>query len=156
MRPYSEKMNQLFGFMGIDRFVERGAKPSFTDEEEDLIKTLQERKERSVWFAKKTAVMLEDGKGRLFMFVPSSIYASDVATALLPKKGKTKYAMFVDFGRYEISLRSRDSNFDVSKIASKRGGGGHPGAAGFPIKGNEKFVRKYFRKYMEERSEMIK
>jgi len=156
LRPHSEKMNQLFNFMGMDRFVERGPRPELTDEEQELVKTLQERKDRSIYFAKKTAVLLEDYKGRLFMFVPSSIYAGDVADALLPKKGKTKYAMFVDFGRYEVSLRSRDPNFDVSKIAARKGGGGHPGAAGFPIKGNEKFVWKYFRLYMEYRSEMMK
>lgn len=31
-----------------------------------------------------------------------------------------------------VSLRSRESGYDVSEIAQRQGGGGHPGAAGFP------------------------
>ena len=33
--------------------------------------------------------------------------------------------------RHKVSLRARDSRVDVSKIARRRGGGGHVGAAGF-------------------------
>lgn len=43
-----------------------------------------------------------------------------------------------DKNRIEVSLRS-NCRIDVSKIASKFGGGGHPNAAGFSLSANSKF-----------------
>lgn len=50
-----------------------------------------------------------------------------------------KYAIFVkevskDPNSYNVSLRSRDLNFDVARIAKLYGGGGHKTAAGFALK----------------------
>ena len=39
-------------------------------------------------------------------------------------------------GEIKISMRTRDENINLSEFAKKLGGGGHPGASGFTIKGS--------------------
>lgn len=59
--------------------------------------------------------------------------ASEVGSCLLKQHPDCDFAMGWfqrGDGRYQYSLRSR-TDFDVSEVAKKFGGGGHPGAAGF-------------------------
>lgn len=60
--------------------------------------------------------------------------ASEVAGELAEREMTAFGACYfeVSGGRYQYSLRSRDS-FDVSEIARAYGGGGHKGAAGFTV-----------------------
>jgi len=52
------------------------------------------------------------------------------------------YSMLIkqDRGHIKGSLRTRRDDVDLSEIAKKFGGGGHPKAAGFTIKGDLKDV----------------
>lgn len=61
--------------------------------------------------------------------------ASEVGSYLLEQHPECDFAMGWfqrGDGRYQFSLRSR-SEFDVSEVAKRFGGGGHPGAAGFDL-----------------------
>ena len=50
---------------------------------------------------------------------------------------ESKYSLLLSEknGRVKGSLRRRDKDIDLSKIAEKFGGGGHPGASGFVLEG---------------------
>ena len=66
--------------------------------------------------------------------VNTSLLGSETCEALLGRHPEAEFAAtyWERDGRRHWSLRSRaDGDFDVSQIALKRGGGGHPHAAGF-------------------------
>lgn len=80
------------------------------------------------------------------IFDGHKIYAINAPRYLRSQMGmllSKKYPPFAliwqrDKTRIEVSLRS-NGNIDVSKIASKFGGGGHPNAAGFSLSAHSKF-----------------
>ena len=66
--------------------------------------------------------------------VNTSLLGSETCEALLERHPEAEFAAtyWERDGRRHWSLRSRaDGDFDVSQVALKRGGGGHPHAAGF-------------------------
>jgi phosphoesterase RecJ-like protein len=64
----------------------------------------------------------------------------DLAEYALKIKGVLASALFrLSDSKIRVSLRGRD-NIDVSKIARRFGGGGHPKASGFTIEGDREAI----------------
>jgi len=65
------------------------------------------------------------------------LFKNDIATTIRnSKRAKTEdidFMLMPITDRGTVSLRSVKENFDVNYIAQKHGGGGHPGAASFPM-----------------------
>ncbi len=97
-----------------------------------------------IWFRAQLQNMVE--KVRVIKFdgynagyvETKELFKNDLATAV--KKSKLAKDEDIDFmlmpitDRGTVSLRNIKENFDVNLIALRHGGGGHPGAASFPIK----------------------
>lgn len=77
--------------------------------------------------------------GKRVLVVNSPILESEIGHYIVAKKGFPIGIVWSEKnGQISVSLRSRP-NLDVSKIAQRFGGGGHPQAAGFGLKSNTKF-----------------
>ena len=59
-------------------------------------------------------------------------------------------ALLEEPGRFRVSLRSRDDDMDVSAVARRFGGGGHPQASGCRIEGQAGAVRSRLLAAVEE------
>ena len=70
---------------------------------------------------------------------------SEIGNALAKKHGPFGIVWSKKYNKIIVSLRSM-GNFDVSKIASRYGGGGHKNAAGFSFADNAKFPWKEIKK----------
>jgi len=68
--------------------------------------------------------------------VNAPVLQSEVGHEILEQYPSVKAAVIFQYvrGEYVFSLRSRDDEVDVSRVAKARGGGGHPSAAGFSAK----------------------
>lgn len=128
--PESKQLNQLFGLLGADEFVNRMlVNPSIglTNTELMLMQVENDRKDRYIERAIKRVIIDED-KAYLF----ASQYISELGHAVLEKFTNTDIVFLIDPEASKVSLRSRDG-VDCSHIAREHGGGGHPQACGFEI-----------------------
>lgn len=82
--------------------------------------------------AKKAAIVLFEGH-ECYMVGASGMFASDIGNQLARLKPPIGIVVNMHDNTLTVSLRSDDS-VDVSAIAKKYGGGGHPRASGFNIK----------------------
>lgn len=76
-------------------------------------------------------------EGYEVLCVNSPVLNSEIGSALVKKMPPFGIIWYEQKGKIKVSLRS-DSKLNVFKLAAKYGGGGHPGAAGFRIKGSKK------------------
>lgn len=70
----------------------------------------------------------------------NALFASELGNSLAEQSGS--YGLIWQFsgdGEIKASLRSKGNTLDVSRIATRYGGGGHPNAAGFRMPANQFF-----------------
>jgi len=136
-RPESRRLNALFHALGRDRFVARFLSDQwvdFTEGEALILELEEERKKRYVEKALRRVYRLDHACGHKEGVVCAEQYFSDLGAAILTTWPELDYVSILDFARQEVSLRSRPGGIDVGEVARKFSGGGHPGAAGHPMR----------------------
>lgn len=79
----------------------------------------------------------------------NAIFTNEVGQALYEKNGTFALMWRIESGQLRVSLRAKnDGPLDVSEIALKFGGGGHPGAAAFTLDLGETVTREFLDRYI--------
>lgn len=137
--PLSKEINKLLYIYGRERFIQRfldTPEPEPLLKEEILMLQLeQEKEDRYIQDVIDRGISPRwDAEGRPFALVFAERYSSQLGHAILAKYPMAiDYVAIVNFLYGTVGLRSRKGEVDVSDIAKRYGGGGHPGAAGFPL-----------------------
>lgn len=147
--PEAFDLADLMSFMGQDEFVKRFKNPwersqspksgkKFINEfEAELLKLYQMRRDDLIDEVIKKAIIrnitLPDSSSVTVAYVVSSLQnTSMMLDKLLKTNNEVSVAAQVNIDRGMVSLRSRNG-YDVSKMASYFGGGGHAAASGHRI-----------------------
>lgn len=69
----------------------------------------------------------------------SESYGSMLGNTVCKEREDIDYCMMINIDDMTVELRSTKENVDVSEIAKRHGGGGHPRASGFPL--TDEFLR---------------
>lgn len=157
--------NVMFGYVNwatdkdnpkkFDRFIEEqlnkiktGRFFYFTSYEEDKIKLAIKKEQDALRQARTCLKHRIDNQGNNYIYLEINSKISYVSNQLLEEMEKVKYV--IGHSTYEdnngikpqISLRTiNDRNIDVSKIAERWGGGGHPCSSGVLFKDLADFIR---------------
>jgi len=133
----STELNRLYELIGPARFLRRFVKrpePTFTSEERLLLDVEAERLARYIDSADGTLERYDlAGLRAGICYADRSV--TEVAAALIQRHSLELIAV-VNFHSHKVSLRSAGS-LDVSTLAQRLGGGGHPAAAGFALPSGE-------------------
>jgi len=141
-RQRGENLNNLLGFIGRDAFVDAFVKDPSADELptfKEITKFLVARRDRYVRQVIKEQLESSDarldGFGNVFKIIFATDFISEIGHAVLdhPEAEDLKYVCVVNPVTNTCSLRSRDGETDIGKIAAMCDGGGHHSAAGFPV-----------------------
>lgn len=131
--PRSARLAALVGLLGHDRFLARfTADPGVRFREGELLLLDQEDSRREDYLSKKLeqARVVEIGGAR-WAICYAEQYQSDLAERLMTELGVDATAV-VNPGKRTVSLRGR--GVDVSRPATRFGGGGHARAAAFTFR----------------------
>jgi len=105
----------------------------------DLGKTVLEMEEHTIKWLCSSAV-LREWQGYSVWFCESTIYRSDIGAKLaLREEGDFALVWRYNMEKDEVWISLRGSNekgIDLTPLAQKYGGGGHPNACGFAVKGS--------------------
>lgn len=132
--PVSQQLNSLLGVLGRERFVERftqNASPILTEQEKFLLEVEQERIRRYVEDTKLVQVGTKDGLTYGVVYAEQNI--NNLADHILGTRSDLDYLAIWNWRGQTVSLRTKKDHVDVSAVARKHGGGGHPKAAGYPL-----------------------
>lgn len=140
LRALAEAHQELVGILGLAEYADRclgrlveGVSPSRLDREEQLLVDCQRRQvARYVAQVVARAVKTQDADGRTYAAAVVCQHHHHVGQALLAWDG-VQYVELVDPEAGAVRLRS-SGQVDVGALAQARGGGGHPGAAGYPLR----------------------
>ena len=152
-RQRGENLNILLGFIGRDAFVDAFVKDPNADELptfKEITKFLVARRNRYVQQVIKEQLESSrgylDGFGNVFKIIFATDFISEIGHAVLdhPEAEDLKYVCVVNPVTNTCSLRSRDGETDIGKIAAMCDGGGHHSAAGFPVPFKEHLTEMIF------------
>jgi len=136
--PLSSDMDMFYKVVGHDAYVNRfldNPEVRFNLFEQLIIDHGYRKREEYINKVLATMIWTTDKNGNFVGFViADKKYASYIGQKAF-ETTSCDYITIIDPVNMEASLRS-NGKVDVSKIAEKFGGGGHPNAAGFPLKGN--------------------
>jgi len=140
--PASLRLNKLFLFLGMERFVARcltdlaeEKEPSLlTMEEETLLEVLEEKDAKYIRKRVAASEREEDDAGHIFRWVICSRLTSEIGNTIMEEHPDADYALMYMPEYSKVEMRSREGGFDVGKLAKTRGGGGHQPASGYPVK----------------------
>jgi len=133
-REDSLQMNMLFMKLGVQRYLERFSKKSFstfTHDEQLIVELETERRDKYIYAASKSCEVFKDTDGLEVFVVFAEEYNSELGNYIIKELG-ADYVVLINMQRKKVSLRSR-ADVDVRRIAEMNGGGGHMNAAGFPL-----------------------
>lgn len=143
--PDSERLVNLFAFLGQEDFVEKFIDPKarlgtpshklFYKHEEDLLVILERRRSEAIEQCIRKAIRqdlsLPDGSTVSVVYVISAeTNVSIILQSMLDANPDSQVAIQLNVDKGSAHLRSRNSNPDVSAIAGMFGGGGHKSASG--------------------------
>jgi oligoribonuclease NrnB/cAMP/cGMP phosphodiesterase (DHH superfamily) len=152
-RQRGENLNNLLGFIGREAFVDAFVKDPNADELptfKEITKFLVARRDRYVRQVLKEQLESSDarldGFGNVFKIIFATDFISEIGHAVLdhPEAEDLKYVCVVNPVTNTCSLRSRDGETDIGKIAAMCDGGGHHSAAGFPVPFKEHLTEMIF------------
>lgn len=139
---WSSDLADFHVFLGQHQFVLRFAERRFEDvilyeEEDGIIRMIQVRKDEDIAYALRSAIEapfpLEGAPdASAVILVTDCPYTTHLLDEALQRHPGAQLAVQVMLGIRKVSLRSR-SDFDVSEVAKRFGGGGHAQAAGYRI-----------------------
>lgn len=133
-RKDSLQMNMLFMKLGVERYLERFSKKSFsgfTPDEQLIVELETERRDKYIFAASKSAEMIKDADDYEVFIVFAEEYNSELGNYIIKELG-ADYVVLINMQKKKVSLRSR-ADVDVRVIAERNGGGGHKNAAGFSL-----------------------
>ena len=153
---YSNNMNTLFKLYGRDKFVDSIVKRIFTtgmavrwawwfDEVDNKLLELEHI--RNAEYVKSVVDNKihfgNDSNKNNFGIVFAERCTNEIGTYVFDNYKGIDYVAVVDIARKTVGLRTRSTKVDVSEIAKRNGGGGHPQSAGFVIndEGANLFIR---------------
>lgn len=132
-----EKLNRLWWFLGKEMFVRAFAEnwnAETTPEHQYIDDCLLDQEERAVRKAVSELITDEntflDREKRSFLLIPVGKYSSQIGNAILEEDNEIDYVVMLNATYGSLSFRARKGGVDVSEIAKRLGGGGHPAAAG--------------------------
>lgn len=134
--PGSGDLTLLLEIIGDERFIQRFTKNASTElsaEEKSLLSYEKDGQSRRMHRLFKDIKIDKDPQGLRYGVMVGEGKASEVCNEAL-RKFDLDYVCLVDFNNGRGSIRSRDNRFDCAGYAAVRGGGGHPQAAGFPVR----------------------
>jgi len=147
-RTRGENLNTLLRFIGTHDFVETFSTNPTADNEKPYSLIIQYLNKNKEEYVKKViedqllqAAYHMDDLGNTYKILFATDYISEVGHAALvhPDCEDLKYIVIVNPTIGMCSFRSKD--VDISNIAKKLGGGGHPSAAGCRIDSKSKIER---------------
>lgn len=128
------KLHQIYGDeMFVERFL-NDEKAEFTNEESVLIDFVNNQENDRVEKELERIELKKDSEGFDYGVVYCSGESSDLLNSAI-ERFQLEYAIMLDLNRNKGSIRGK-GNMDCSEFASRRGGGGHRCASGFPINVN--------------------
>lgn len=137
LRLRSERLNRLWWFLGKELFVQAFAEnwDAETTKAHRYIDTcLLDQEQRMVGKAVRELITDEntflDREKRSFLLIPAGKYSSQIGNAILEEDSEIEYVVMLNAMYGSLSFRARKGGVDVSEIAKRLGGGGHPAAAG--------------------------
>jgi len=139
-RPEAEKLNRIFHFMGFSRFVRTAVEkldfyydPMFDYIDQCLLDSQNRGIEATIKDQFGDAWVLDKGQDGAYITVVGSKHTSELAHTILNRMPHAHFVAVVNPQYNKVELRAREDGTDVSEIALRLGGGGHPEAAGFPF-----------------------
>lgn len=139
-RSTSEDLNRLFFFLGFDAFVSSFSIDPLAHESPEYVKitkTLTRNQEAYIDRVIQTQCvgefMQRDAEDNRLCALVADDNISSLCHEALSRFPELDYVVCVSPMRNQADLRSRQGQVDVSEIAKRCGGGGHPTAAGFPV-----------------------
>lgn len=144
--PHSEEMADFMTFVGQDSFVERfmdvksrfgNPKGIWTEFERDVLGVITKRRDEAIEQALKRTIVQEtdlpDGSRVTVGYIVSGEpFISIMLDRMLARLPNIKVAAQINVDRGSVSLRSR-GDYDVARMASLYGGGGHAAASGHRV-----------------------
>ncbi|MBI3965693.1 MAG: hypothetical protein HY329_08660 [Chloroflexi bacterium] len=136
--PESKALNELMALVGADEFSGRflrRASLRFTPAERSLLAVSERQREAYLEDAIARSVRARDQAGNTFRWVLAEQHRNELADRLLTDRNAdpaVDYVLILNLQKCSGSFRSRGA-VDVSKLAERFGGGGHPNAAGFTL-----------------------
>lgn len=130
----SAELSALHSILGEDKFIQRFYKDPnivFTDSEKILLEYEKDLLMRKMHRHMDNIDIKTDSDGLKYGIMVGEGKASEICNAAIHKFG-LEYVFMLDYNHRRASVRSKEI-FDCASFASKRGGGGHERAAGFPI-----------------------
>jgi len=143
-RERGENLNLLFKFLGFPKFVDEFSQNPDADFESNMqfvlpvIRAGQKRAvRRSIELqlnnSAKDSFFFDKAGRKVALLIADNDYVSQTGEQVLKDFPDVDYVAFILAAPGIMSLRSRNNGVDVAQIAEKFGGGGHSGAAGFPL-----------------------
>ena len=116
----------------------------FTDEEKTIIATYEKAFDEQLHKYGKQIQIIDFAGAKAGYVKIKDIYKNDMASLVRESEmnGQISYLIMPIEERGTVSLRAVDSDFDVSAVATKYGGGGHKCSASFPLKNLPKIEEK--------------
>jgi oligoribonuclease NrnB/cAMP/cGMP phosphodiesterase (DHH superfamily) len=132
-RERGEKLNKLFCFYGINKFIDKFKSPrNITDNENIIIQVINDIDNKWIDAQLIKENIRKDRSENNFLFL---LISESKPIGLIVNNKKydelgIDYVLAYNVNNDTVNLRSK-GDFDVSEIAKKFGGGGHRNAAGF-------------------------
>jgi len=135
----AKRLNDLFYMIGLTQFEEtflhraKTADSFFFDDTQKTILELEEKKIERYINQKENQMLyawLDNYKAGV---VYAENYHSELGNILNKRHPHLDFIVILNMGGKKISLRTIHEQVNVSKIASRFGGGGHPKASGCPM-----------------------
>lgn len=132
-RETGEQLNLLGGYYSTDEFIEQfQSMRSLTPNDLKIIEVLNRKKQDYLSKKREQVIVKFDKFGNKYWKVFIGEPQSGLGNILeIDTDDSIKYLNCINLNDRYGSLYSL--NFDVTEIAKARGGGGHPGAAGYPL-----------------------
>ena len=149
--PLSTHFNDILSMIGLNLFCKamleriRQNRPLISNEDQFYLQGLAESKEKYFAGKVKSAIVIDNR-----LVVMASRHTSDLGQYIRdisPAPADWEQVDYIDMLNFENqvhSLRSYKKDFDVSQVAKENGGGGHPSAAGYPMKISDNLWLKKF------------
>lgn len=133
-RIYGLKLNLLFNYYGMERFIEEFAcMDKLTDEKYIILKVLQKMDRDYLAEKLRQGRIKTDKAGNTYFEVHVAEKGGHIGVLVddpdFPPEAR--YVKTINLNDLTVGLYAKD--FDVSEIAKAHGGGGHPGASGYQI-----------------------
>lgn len=139
-RRESEGVNSLLYFLGFGRFVSLYAYDLKAHQALEYMNIIEQLGQNQETHVKKIvgsqctgSFVREDGDGNKFCIMVAEKDVSQICHEALNKFAELDYSVCVNPVHNKVDLRSREGGADVSVVAKRCGGGGHPAASGFEL-----------------------